>query len=62
MRIELTKAYKVDFRKLPKGTQMRVSNEKGRMLIKKKVAKQLDVPTTEEETEQKLQAAADAVD
>lgn len=48
MKIKLTKAYKVDFRKLPKGTEMEVNNDKGRALIKKKVAIQLDGPTIEE--------------
>lgn len=49
MRIVLTKKHKVDYRILPKGTEMSVSNEKGKMLIKKKVAKQLDRLTKEEE-------------
>ena len=57
MRIELTKAYKVDYRKLPKGTQMRVSNAKGQKLIDKKVAKRLDGPTSEEKVEHTLQEA-----
>lgn len=49
MKIVLLKNYKVDLRVLPKGTEMQVSNDKGRGLIGKKVAKEIGSISYEED-------------
>lgn len=48
MKIKLTKKYAVHFKELPKGAELSVTNELGKELIAKKVAKALDGDTQEE--------------
>ena len=59
MRIELTTDYAIHTRKLPEGSQLRVSNKLGKELIDLKVAKALDGFTFEEEIEHIVEVAMD---
>lgn len=48
MRIELTKKYAIHVKELPKGSQLKVTNELGRELISKGVAIEIGHATFEE--------------
>lgn len=62
MKIILTKKHKLHSRELPKGTELRVSNELGKELIKKKVAKEFNGDTYEEKVETAIRVSMEEVE
>ena len=54
MKVRLLKKYTPHSRELPKGTEMEVSNEKGRLWVEKKIAEEMEGLTKDEKKLDKI--------